>query len=287
MGQIDASTPFNRLQEDLAVFAKPGIVRIYLDGSMIKQNQFIEACEQGDLESVQHYVYLKQCVPLGLDNLGLRLACKNGHSKIVEFLLRSEGIECSTGLMKAIWAGIEMRQYAIVSMLVPHVDLDANDGYLLKWAVVRGDNTLVQQLVPHFTNHQHLFEALLDAVRNNDINIVNTLIEHVDPQSRDSEAFHLACSRGHTTIVTRLLPVVDPRSKNSEGLLWACVGNHTEVIDLVWKHCDVPGVLNTQLLFSSDKGFEYLRTVWEPVQQKKTLLEAVNNLGFESDLRKI
>ena len=254
---------------------------------MIKQNQFFEACEQGDLESVQHYVYLNQCAPLGLDNLGLRLACKNGHSKIVAFLLRSEGIERSTGLIKAIWAGIEMRRYEIVSMLVPHVDLEANDGYLLKWAVVRGDNALVQQLAPHFTNYQHLHEALLDAVRNNDVNIVTTLIEYADPQYHDSEAFHLACSRGHTAIVKQLLPMVDPRSKNSEGLLWACVGNHTDVIDIVWPHCDVSVVLNTQLLFSSDKGFEYLRAVWEPVQQKKTLLETVNGWGIDDDYRKI
>lgn len=254
---------------------------------MIKQNQFFEACEHGDLESVQHYVYLKQCAPLGLDNLGLRLACKNGHAKIVAFLLRSEGIERSTGLMKAIWAAIEMRQHDIVAMLLPHVDLEANDAYLLKWAVVRGDNALVQQLAPHFTNSEHLFEALVDAVRNNDVNIVATLIEYVDPQSHDSEAFHLACGRGHMAIVKRLLPLVNPRSKNSEGLLWACVGNHTDVIDAVWQHCDVAVVLNTQLLFSSDKGFEYLRTVWEPVQQNKILLEAVRDLGFEGDSRKI
>lgn len=254
---------------------------------MIKQNQFFEACERGDLDSVQHYVYLKQCVPLGLDNLGLRLASKNGHTNVVSFLLRSEGIQTSTGLMKAIWAAIEMRQYTIVSMLVPYVDLDANDGYLLKWAVVRGDSILVQQLAPHFNNRQHLFEALLDAVRNNDVSIVTTLIEYVDPQVHDSEAFHLACSRGHTEIVKRLLPIVDPLSKNSEGLLWACVGNHREVIDLVWQYCDAQTVLNTQKLSSSEKGFEYLRGLWKPIQQKNILLAAVNNLGFEDERRKI
>lgn len=254
---------------------------------MIRQNQFLEACERGDLDSVQHYVYLKQCSALGLDNLGLRLACKNGHSNVVAFLLRSEGIAASTGLMKAIWAGIEMRRYDIVSMLIPHVDLNANDGYLLKWAVVRGDNILVAQLAPHFTAPHHLFEALLDAVRNNDLPIVNTLIEYIDPHTHDSEAFHLACSRGHSAIVECLLPRVDPKSKNSEGLLWACVGNHTDVIDLVWQYCDVPVVLNTQLLFSSDKGFEYLREMWQPVEQKNILLMAVGDLGIDGDLRKI
>lgn len=263
------------------------IVRSLLGLLMIKQHHFFEACERGDLDSVQHYVYLKQCAPLGLDNLGLRLACKNGHRDVVAFLLRSDGIATSTGLMKAIWAAIEMRRYDIVSMLTPHVDLDANDGYLLKWAVVRGDNTLVAQLSPHFKSPQHLFEALLDAVRNNDLAIVTTLIEYIDPQTNDGEAFHLACGRGHAAIVQCLLPYVDPKSKNSEGLLWACVGNHTNVIDLIWNHCDVSIVLNTQLLFSSDKGFEYLRNVWQPAEQKKSLLDAVGDLGIDNDVRKI
>lgn len=283
----DANTHFLQLQECLAVLKKLVIVRSLLGLLMIKQHHFFEACERGDLDSVQHYVYLKQCAPLGLDNLGLRLACKNGHRDVVAFLLRSDGIATSTGLMKAIWAAIEMRRYDIVSMLTPHVDLDANDGYLLKWAVVRGDNTLVAQLSPHFNSHQHLFEALLDAVRNNDLAIVTTLIEYIDPQTNDGEAFHLACGRGHAAIVQCLLPYVDPKSKNSEGLLWACVGNHTNVIDLIWNHCDVSIVLNTQLLFSSDKGFEYLRNVWQPAEQKKSLLDAVGDLGIDTDVRKI
>ena len=156
--------------------------------SMIKQNQFIEACEQGDLDSVQHYVYLQQCAPLGLDNLGLRLACKNGRDAVVRFLLRTPGIEKSTGLIKCMWAAIQMHHYHIVSLLVPYIDLDINEGYLLKWAVVRGDNTLVAQLAPNLQTPHHVSDALLDAVRNNDFAIVETLLLYVDPSSNESEA---------------------------------------------------------------------------------------------------
>lgn len=254
---------------------------------MIKQNQFIEACEQGDLDSVQHYVYLQQCAPLGLDNLGLRLACKNGRDAVVRFLLRTPGIEKSTGLIKCMWAAIQMHHYHIVSLLVPYIDLDINEGYLLKWAVVRGDNTLVAQLAPNLQTPHHVSDALLDAVRNNDFAIVETLLLYVDPSSNESEAFHLACGRGHIEIVKRLLPMVDPKTKNSEGLLWACVGNHTQVIDVIWAQCDVEAVLNTQLLFSSDKGFDHLRTLWEPIVQKRALLDALAELGNEAENRKI
>ena len=255
--------------------------------SMIKQNQFFEACEQGDLDSVQHYVYLQQCAPLGLDNLGMRLACKNGHDTVVRFLLRTPGIEKSTGLMKCMWAAIQMHHYHIVSLLVPHIDLDTNEGYLLKWAVVRGDNTLVAQLAPHLQIPHHVSDAFLDAVRNNDFDIVDILLLHVDPSLNESEAFHLACGRGHLDIVKRLLPLVDPRTKNSEGLLWACVGNHIHVIDAIWECCDVETVLNTQLLFSSDKGFNHLRMLWEPIAQKQVLLEALDGMGSEDQDRKI
>lgn len=255
--------------------------------TMIKQNQFLDACERGDLEAVQHYVYLKQCHPLGLDNLGLRLACQNQRVEVVRFLLRTPNIENSTGLMKAMWAAIEVRNYTISSLLVPYLNLDANEGYLLKWAVVRGDQDLVSQLAPHFTRPQHVFEAFLDAVRNNDSEIVKILLGYTNPQNNDCEAFHLACGRGHQEIVACLLPLVDPQSKNSEGLLSACVGNHTSVIDAIWAHCDVAKVLNTQLLFTLDKGFEYLRQLWEPVEQKRLMLEAIKNMGIEDENRKI
>lgn len=254
---------------------------------MIKQNQFFEACEHGDLESVQQYVYLKHCVPLGFDNLGLRLACKNGRDAVVRFLLRTPGVETSTGLMKSMWAAIEMRHYHIVSLLVEHIEVDVNDGYLLKWAVVRADNALVAQLAPKFKTLQHVREAFLDAVRNNDCAIVETLLNYIDPAFNECEAFHLACSRGHLSIVIRLLPLVDPQSRNSEGLLWACVGNHTQVIDAIWMQCDVEKVLNTQLLFCLDKGFEHLRAHWQPVAQKKALMDALNGAGIEANDRKI
>lgn len=256
-------------------------------GRMQDQHRFLEACEQGNLDQVQHYLRLGSCAPLAMDNLGLRLAVQHHHMPVVNFLLRTPGIEHSTGLMKLMWTAIEGRHYDVVAALVPHVYVETNQGYLLKWAVVRGDVQLVAQLAPHFHNEDHVFEAFIDAVRNNNLAIVQTLLDFVDPKSHDSEAFHLACGRGHIEIVRCLLPLCTPSAKHSEGLLWACVGNHINVIDVILPYCDVEHVLNTQLLFSNTDGFGYLEEVWTAARQKDLLNQVLEGGGIVDLPRKI
>jgi len=111
------------------------------------QDEFWDAVESGDLETVKRLVETRLVDPKGSDSEALRLAALNGHLEVMQFLLPHANPKAYGSQAFRVAAG--NGHLEIVKFLLPHSDPKAHYSEALRWAAENGHFEIVQFLIPH------------------------------------------------------------------------------------------------------------------------------------------
>lgn len=165
------------------------------------------AVRRGDIEATE------LCLTRGTPSLRasaptvLRLACAQGHDRLVEHLLVHWCVDPALADSSALWCAAANGRLAVVEQLLeyPEVDPAAGDGAPI-WAAARN-------------GHVAVLERLLADSR-------------ADPSVCANAAIRLACAGGHLAIIQRLLldPRVDPDACAHAALESAAAKGHVGVL---------------------------------------------------------
>lgn len=199
------------------------------------------------------------------------------NQQTVDCLLQYESVQKGSGLLRVLWAALDKKCYTTAQKILPYIQKDDHLSTLVRWALIREDTKLTLLLIPFLKNTPYMQEAFKESVRNNDFVQFKILFEHRD-NTLDNEVFLLACGHGAYNMVEMFLPYCNETYDLNQALTLACTGSFTDVIDLLWKRADVHNVLTVKRgLLSESQGFNYLKQLYEPIEQKNLLLNVLES----------
>lgn len=199
------------------------------------------------------------------------------NQETVDCLLQYERVQKGSGLLKVLWAALDKKCYTTAQKILPYIQRDDHLSTLVRWALIREDTKLTVLLIPFLKNTPYMQEAFKESVRNNDLVQFKILFEHRD-NTLDNDVFLLACGHGAYDMVEMFLPHCNETYDLNQALTLACTGSFTDVIDLLWKRADVNNVLTVKRgLLSESQGFNYLKQLYAPIEQKNMLLNVLES----------
>jgi putative methionine-R-sulfoxide reductase with GAF domain/ankyrin repeat protein len=199
-----------------------------------------------DLESMQDISKVLECIleyskvtNEKLENL-FRSACRKGHIKIVEILLKEKRINPSAHLCDAFRGACVSGHIKIVEILLKDKRVNPPT-WTIQVASKHGQTKIVEILLqdsrfdPSALNNQ----AIRDAAREGNTEIVAMLLKdsRVDPSAGDNDAIQCAAKHGRTEIVAILLrdSRVDPSAGYNQAIRDAAWKGHTEIVAMLLK----------------------------------------------------
>lgn len=169
------------------------------------RQKFIDACKDGDLDKVKLYLQSPRIDATLYSSKGLMEAAKNGHLKVVKYLLASPD-------------------------LAIHADLHANHEHALRVACKAGHTSIVEYLLysPELSSHAdaHILESrcIVLAVWGNHIDIIKILAEKEKLNCQDG--FKQSAIRNNVALLEYFLTTpklrVDIHYENDSALNRAC-----------------------------------------------------------------
>lgn len=284
--------------------------------------KFIEACENGDLETVRHLL-LKEGERAdihakdggGFEDGGFRWACEFGRLNIVQYLLTSPELEehadihaCNnSALQMACGSGhMDIVQYLLTSPeLKKHADIQ---GDCFSLACMNGKVETVQYLLTkidlkeRIDTHQMIKLGFVYACREKHMDMVQYLLTHpdikdyVDIHENGDAGFHWACANGDLDMVRYLVSsselqehsdVKSPSSYYKEpdyGFKLACEHGHDHVADFLLGFYKEDDI---EPLLNQLEDFAYCKKMQAIRQQKKKMTEEFGEKGIVTHERRL
>jgi len=232
------------------------------DYLMGHRENFINACQQGNIEKVETYLRSNEIdVNLSTKNgmTPLHYACRNGHIDIVQLLLQQGEININSfdnsGVSPIRMAASRAHSY-IVKMLLQQKNIDIHQPTTrsfhfkmtpLAFACQYGHDDILELLIHHNINineKNHMGQTSFHiACRAGHENIVQLLLQqpNIDVNEGDFQAqtpLYIACEAGHENIVQLLLqqPNIDVNEgtfQSKTPLFIACSKGHTNIVKLL------------------------------------------------------
>ncbi len=189
---------------------------------MSLNDQFLEACKEGNLELV------KLLINNGANkfNHGMAYACCGGYIEIVEFLISKGAADFNWGLVCACYK----KNKNIIKLML---DKGVNEYcWILSNACENGIKDLVELMI--LKGADNFDEGLIKACWGGDIEIVKLMISKGCNEWR--EALNNACKKGHMEIVELILRegVANDFKNNKgydldDGLFYSCRDGHKDI----------------------------------------------------------
>ncbi|MBS0287017.1 MAG: ankyrin repeat domain-containing protein [Proteobacteria bacterium] len=255
----------------------------------ITYKEFIQACENGNLEKVEEGIHtLSPDVIASPKNDALRAAAKNGHLSVVNRLLEiAEVREAATALANVYNLELLKKDGALWKRILVSENYfnrpleGAVLGYMLCHAAKEGHLTVINRLLETDEMREAAKrwgnKALTLAAKNGHHLVVNRLLE-ID-EVRESEvrlnsALNLAAENGHLLVVNRLLeiPAVKENAAALKRALWSAAENGHHLV--VNRLLEIDAVLDEV-------------SVKHPIFPHRTLLDSVAEKGHLAVVRRL
>ncbi|KAJ3228257.1 hypothetical protein HDU81_006261 [Chytriomyces hyalinus] len=223
---------------------------------------FLILCEMGHTDAV---LYLMQTVHPSIENLrlnesavespfmdvdksfrpdysaGLGLCSEQGHSLLVQHLLKEYDVDPSQNESYCLRMASENGHEQVVSLLVQDARADATavDNAAIRFAARSGYARVVEILLRDAGCDAHALNsyALVWASRKGHFESVRVLVNanSVNVGADDDAAFRAACEYGHVRVAEFLLQMgeVDPSADMDYAIKWACRNGHDQVVRLL------------------------------------------------------
>ncbi|KAI9341207.1 ankyrin repeat-containing domain protein [Obelidium mucronatum] len=156
------------------------------------------ACANGHLPLAQFLVELGVC-PEGNDNYAVLVACVEGQTEIVKYLLGDHRVNPSCRSNLPIQKAAQFGHLDIVNLLLARKDVDPSDiqNKAIRLAAFRRNHHIVERLLQHplVDPSDYNNEAIRIASQKGDHRTVAALLrdKRVNPSVNDNEAFHSCC----------------------------------------------------------------------------------------------
>ncbi|KAJ3244451.1 hypothetical protein HDU78_010995 [Chytriomyces hyalinus] len=207
----------------------------------------------------------KSEVPYRLDySAGLGLCSEQGHTSLVEQLLKQPDVDPSQNESYCLRMASENGHEQVVALLVQDGRADANavDNAAIRFAARSGHARIVQILLRDTRCDARALNsyALVWASRKGHCDTVRVLINanSVNVSADDDAAFRAACEYGHVHVAQFLLQTgaVDPSADMDYAIKWACRNGHEQVVRLLLgdPRVDPTADFNYPIRWAAEKG---------------------------------
>lgn len=206
---------------------------------------FIKAVKYGNLKKVKELYTKDLCLDLALHE-----ASSNGHLEIVKFLVENGADVQSEDNYSLRWAVIEGHLEVVKYLVSRGADQFAYDSHAIKTATLYKNYEIIEFLMENITDQKHI---LLSLCKTGDLELVKKYINFLN---KDEIALGIAADKNHFNIVEYLINNgYDVQYSNNIALTLASDSGHLEMVKyLVSKGASVDDNDNYAIEAASDKG---------------------------------